>query len=136
VLWVGSGQPSLVWVWVWKISLKIPNFLIFFISGQKNLFGFRSKSSWVKDGSVSYLLRVKKCSGWVGSGNIFSQNHPRGSHGLIISFHLKPYLLLIHYHTSNYNYFTLLTELLPVPMIVPRAAQVHDVSASKPSLHI
>jgi len=34
---VAPGQPSLVWVWLWKISPKNPN------SGQKNLFGSGQK---------------------------------------------------------------------------------------------
>jgi len=37
--WVGSGQTSLVWVWIWKISPKNPNFFPSnkkcFVSGQK-----------------------------------------------------------------------------------------------------
>jgi len=28
--WVRSGQPSLVWVWVWKVSPKNPKFFNFF----------------------------------------------------------------------------------------------------------
>jgi len=54
---VGSGQPFMVWVWIGKISPKNIKFLIFFPSGQKNLFG--SKSTRVKGRSASYLLRVK-----------------------------------------------------------------------------
>jgi len=48
---VESGQPSLIWVWVWKISPtngKLSNFL-----------PFRSKSTRVKAESASYLLRIK-----------------------------------------------------------------------------
>jgi len=33
--WVGSGQPFMVWVWIWKISLKTSNLTIFFSSDQK-----------------------------------------------------------------------------------------------------
>jgi len=36
---VGSGQPTLVWVWIWKISPKNPKFFNFCPSGQKNIFG-------------------------------------------------------------------------------------------------
>jgi len=36
---VGSGQPFMVWVWIWEISHKNVNFFIFFPSGQTNLFG-------------------------------------------------------------------------------------------------
>jgi len=32
---VGSGQLSLVWVWVWKISPKNPKFFNFFPIGSK-----------------------------------------------------------------------------------------------------
>jgi len=35
--WVGSGQPSMVWVWILKISPKNVKFSIFFPSGQKKL---------------------------------------------------------------------------------------------------
>jgi len=45
---VGSGQPFMVWVW--KISPK--NIKLYFLC-------FRSKSTRVKSGSASYLLRVK-----------------------------------------------------------------------------
>jgi len=41
-------EPSLVWVWVWKISPNNLKFSIFCHSGQKNLIGF-----------AFYLLRVK-----------------------------------------------------------------------------
>jgi len=52
------GQPSMVWVWVWKISPKKVKFFNFFPSGQKNLFGLgqnvpRTKAGW------PLLLRVK-----------------------------------------------------------------------------
>jgi len=53
--WVGSGQPSLVWVW--KISSKNTTIFNFFPSNKK------SKSNWVKGGSASYLLRVKSMLG-------------------------------------------------------------------------
>jgi len=43
-----------------KFSLKMSNFLIFFPSGQKKSLWVGSKSTWVKGGSVSYLLRVKR----------------------------------------------------------------------------
>jgi len=36
-LFLGLGQPSLVWVWVWKISPKNPKFSILFALYQKNL---------------------------------------------------------------------------------------------------
>jgi len=53
--WPRSGQPSLVWVWVWKMSPKNPKFFNFFpfVLGQKNIY-------W---GS-------KVCLGRVGSGPI------------------------------------------------------------------
>jgi len=56
---VGSGQPSMVWVGVWKISLKNPNFSIFSLSEQKKVYRVRSKSTSIKDRSTSYLLQVK-----------------------------------------------------------------------------
>jgi len=48
-LLIGSDQPSLVWVWIWKTSPKIPNFSIF--------------SLRIKGGSASYLLCVKSMIG-------------------------------------------------------------------------
>jgi len=60
---VGSGQPSLVWVWIWN-----QNFSIFCPSGQKNVIG--SKSTRVKAGSVSYLLRIKSMFG-SGQGHLY-----------------------------------------------------------------
>jgi len=64
---LGSGQPSLFWVWVWKIS---PEFFCFFPFGSKKSHWVGSKSTWVKDGSASCLLRIKSMlvSGRVGSG--------------------------------------------------------------------
>jgi len=60
--WVGSGQPSLVWVR--KISPKNHNFQIFDLRVKKISSGqIRSKSTQVKDGSDSYLLRVKSMLG-------------------------------------------------------------------------
>jgi len=56
---VGSGQPSMVWVGVWKISLKNLNFSIFSLSEQKKVYQVRSKSTSIKDRSTSYLLQVK-----------------------------------------------------------------------------
>jgi len=54
-----SGQPSFVWVWLWKISPKKSQILIFSPSGQKKSHRVRSKSTRVEEGSGSYLLRVK-----------------------------------------------------------------------------
>jgi len=52
---IGSGQPSMVWAWIWKIFPKNINFFIFFPSGQK----ISSGSGQKVPGSTSYLLRVK-----------------------------------------------------------------------------
>jgi len=59
--WPGSGQPSVVWVWVWKISPKNPWFFNFCPSGQKSVVG--SKSTRVRARLASYLLRVKSMFG-------------------------------------------------------------------------
>jgi len=72
---VWSGQPSLVWFWVWKISPKISNFSIFFPSGLKKisssgvkkylgerrvgLFGSRVLSGHVRAGPISSLIMPK-----------------------------------------------------------------------------
>jgi len=58
---VGSGQPSMVWVW--KISPKNGKYFNFFLR-------VGSKSTWVEGGSASYLLQVKSKlrSGPISSG--------------------------------------------------------------------
>jgi len=56
---VGSGQPFMVWVWIWKISPKNVKFFNFFPMGQKKSIQVGSESTWVKGGSASYILRVK-----------------------------------------------------------------------------
>jgi len=54
---VGLGQTSMVvWVKVWKIS----NFSIFCPSDQKKYLQVRTKSTRVKGGAASYLLRGQK----------------------------------------------------------------------------
>jgi len=58
-LWLGSGQPFMVWVRIWKISPKNVNFFNFFPFGSKKLLRVRSESTRVKAGSASYLLQVK-----------------------------------------------------------------------------
>jgi len=69
---VGSGWVSYLWfgLELGKFQLKTSNFSIFFPSGQKKLLRVGSKSTRVKAGSASYLLRVKSKlgSGRVGSG--------------------------------------------------------------------
>jgi len=65
--WVELGQPSMVRVWVWKISPKDIKFFYFFPTGQKKSLQVGSKSTRVKGRSASYLLRVKSKLG-VGSG--------------------------------------------------------------------
>jgi len=48
VAWVRSVQPSLVWVWVWKISPKNPKLKINFLPlGQKKSLWVVSKSTRV-----------------------------------------------------------------------------------------
>jgi len=56
VFWIESGQPSLVWVWVWKFSPKNPKISIFALRVKKNLI---VKKYLDKVRSASYLLRVK-----------------------------------------------------------------------------
>jgi len=53
---IGLGQPYMVCVWIWKISPKNVNF---FPSDQKKFLGVGFKSTRVKGGLASYLLRVK-----------------------------------------------------------------------------
>jgi len=52
---VGSGQQFLVWVWIWKIPPKNVKFSIF-------CHCVGSKSTRVRAGLTSYLLRVKSMS--------------------------------------------------------------------------
>jgi len=66
---VGPGQPFMVWVWIWKISLKKYQIFQFFsLQIKKKLFGSGPKVPV----SASYLLWVKSKlgSGRVGSGPI------------------------------------------------------------------
>jgi len=51
-LWLGSGQPFMVWVWIWKIS-------------SKNVKFFRIKKYPGQRRSAFYLLRSKVSTGWV-----------------------------------------------------------------------
>jgi len=71
---MGPGQFFVAWVsHLWfgfefgKFCLIMSNFLIFSLSGQKKSLRVGSKSSRVKGGSASYLLRVKSKLGavWV-----------------------------------------------------------------------
>jgi len=57
----------LVWVKVWKISPKNSKFSIICPAGQKKSHQVGSKSTWVKAGSASYLLKVKSM---LGSGQV------------------------------------------------------------------
>jgi len=64
----GSGQLFAARVrsaiFGWGLGLenfppKVPNFAFFSLLVKKNLIGLSQKSTWVKDGSASYFLRVK-----------------------------------------------------------------------------
>jgi len=57
--WVGSGQPFLVWVWIWKMFPKNVKFYNFFTFRSKKISSGRVKKYPVKGRSASYLLRVK-----------------------------------------------------------------------------
>jgi len=85
-----SGQPSMVWVWIWKISPKNVKFF--------NFFPFRSKSTRVKGGSASYLLRVKNK---LRSGQVKAHlyRHGRG------------------YYSSQLGAFNLLATVIPEKII-------------------
>jgi len=67
LLWLRSGQPFMVWVWIWKFLPINVKFFNFFTSAQKKSLWIRSKSTRVKGGSASYLLWVKSKlkAGWV-----------------------------------------------------------------------
>jgi len=69
--WVGSGQTSLVWDW--KIYPKNPKNFKLFPSGQNKSHWVGSKSTRVKDWSVSYLLRAKSILG-LGQGPSLEKN--------------------------------------------------------------
>jgi len=56
---VGSGQPSLVWVWIWQISPKNHIFFNFFPFGYKKSLQIRSKSTW----GQRWVCGSKVCSG-------------------------------------------------------------------------
>jgi len=59
----GSGQQSMVWVWVWKISPKNVNFFNFLLFASKNLFGLGQKVPWSKAGRPLIYCGSKVCSG-------------------------------------------------------------------------
>jgi len=68
---VGSGQPSLVCVWIWKISPKTVKFFIFFaLQVKKNVLGSGQKVPGSEPGWPLIYCGSKVCSGWVGSGPI------------------------------------------------------------------
>jgi len=52
-LWLGLGQPFIIWVWIWKISPKNVKFFNFSLRSKKISSGRKVP------GSTSYLLRVK-----------------------------------------------------------------------------
>jgi len=80
---VGSGQPSLVWVWIWKFSPKNPKFFSFLTFGSKKCHRVGLKSTRVKAGSASYLVRVKSM---LGSG--------QGPSLLSMMFSFKAFILI------------------------------------------
>jgi len=70
----GSGLVSHLWFGLGKFPLKIPNFSIFFLLGQKKCLGVRSISTQVKDGRPLIYCKSKVCSGRVGSVPISTPN--------------------------------------------------------------
>jgi len=67
---VGSGQPSLVLVWVGKFSPKITNFPIFSPSGQKIALGQVKKYRGQRQVDLLFTGGSKVYSGSFGSGPI------------------------------------------------------------------
>jgi len=65
---VGSSQPFMVWVRIWKISPKNVKFLYFFLRVKKNCFGSGRKVPGSKPGWPLINCRSKVSSGRVGSG--------------------------------------------------------------------
>jgi len=65
VLWLGSGQPSMVWVW--KISPKNVKFFSFYPSGLKNYFRSGKKVHGSKAGQPLIYCGSKVSSGRVGA---------------------------------------------------------------------
>jgi len=61
------GQPSMVWVWVWKISPKNIKFFHFFTFRSRKSLRIGSESTQFKGRSASSLLRVKSK---LGSGQV------------------------------------------------------------------
>jgi len=58
-----AGSASLVWVWIWKISLKNAKFFNFLPFGLKKSHRGGSKSTRFRAWSASYLLWVKSMFG-------------------------------------------------------------------------
>jgi len=70
---VGSGQPFMVWVWIWEISPKIMKFFNFFpFVSKKNIFRSGRKVTWLNAGLPLIYGRSKSSTGRVGSGTISS----------------------------------------------------------------
>jgi len=86
--WVRLGQffEARVGSGFGKFPLKTSNFLIFFCLDQKKSLWVRSESTWVKGGSVSYLLRVisKFRSGQVRAHLYARHIHPKGKSGTLL----------------------------------------------------
>jgi len=60
---VGSDQPSMVWVWIWKISNKNVKFFNFFPLDQINIFGSGQKVPGSKVGGHLNYCGSKVCLG-------------------------------------------------------------------------
>jgi len=67
LIWVGSGQPFMAWVWFWKISPKNVKFFNFFTFGSKKIFSGHFKK-YLGQRRVSLLFTVGQKQAWVGSG--------------------------------------------------------------------
>jgi len=64
-LWLGLGQPFMVWVWIWEISPKNVKFFNFFLFGSKKIFSGQVRKYPGQRRVGLLYCRSKVSSGWV-----------------------------------------------------------------------
>jgi len=56
--WPGSGQPFMVWVWIWKISPKNVKFSIFSLRVKKFSYGWVRLLTWIFMGQICWRKKA------------------------------------------------------------------------------
>jgi len=94
-MFLGLGQPS----FISPKNIKCFNFFPFGV--KNNLFGLGQKSTRVKDGSASYLLRVKSILWSVGSGPISNFWENKFKKMLVGKLHFGKNIVIIYSKKMN-----------------------------------